>query len=255
VLLIVSDMHFGKAARNAERAKEADLLALLDSLQDELEAVYLLGDVSDQYVEYRHLIPKGFVRFQGRLAQLTDSGIPVHYIVGNHDPWHIDYFEQELGVRVHREPITLQIHERSMILGHGDGAGIHPVPAMLRRVVRHPIPFALFRTLLPADAAHRLTRWTKSRFGSNSVEPQTIERLEHHARELLEGEADVVVLGHSHRPQCVEHGRGVYMNTGSWHVDRTYATVTKSSIVLRQWNGEDVSVYLFHVAENSRSGH
>lgn len=254
MLLIISDIHFGQADPAAERAKEKELLDLLESAGESLEGVYLLGDVFDQYVEYRYLVPKGFARFQARLAALTDAGVPVHYVVGNHDPWHLDYFEHELGVRVAHGALTLRLDGRTLHLEHGDDAGRSPLSTAFRRFIRHPVPFALFRTLLPADFAYRLTRWTKDRFGSDVVNPVTVRELDLRARTLLEHGADAVIMGHSHVPQCAEYGGGVYVNPGSWHVDRAFVAADASSIVVRRWNGDDIFVYPFQVAESGRSG-
>ena len=253
MILIISDIHFGRGGHDAERAKERDLLNFLETVTPDLEALYLLGDVFDQFVEYRHLIPKGFERFKGRLAALTDAGVPVHYVVGNHDPWHIDYFEKELGATVALAAITQHHRGRTLVLGHGDEAADGPVAAWTRRAVRHPVSHALFRTLLPADVAYRLTRWTKERLAADPIDMRVVAALERHAARLLDGGADAVVLGHSHLPQCVRLGSGVYVNAGSWDVDRSYVTVDDDAIVVGRWNGEDVFVYPFVVANDDGS--
>lgn len=253
MLLIVSDIHFGKGAAEAERAKESELLALLESVRGRVDAFYLLGDVFDQYVEYRYLIPKGFARFQGSLAQMADEGVRVHYVVGNHDPWHLDYFGQELGVEVHRAAVAVEAFDRSIVLEHGDAADSRALSRTVRRIVRHPLSAFLFRTMLPADAAYRLTRWTKENFGSDPVDPETVRRLSDHAKSLIEEGAEVVVLGHSHVPACTDFGGAVYVNAGSWHIDRTYVVIDASSIALRRWNGEDVSVYALGAVQSGRS--
>lgn len=248
MILIISDIHFGRADRVAEKAKERDVLDLVDRFQPELEAVCLLGDVFDQYVEYTHLVPKGFLRFQACLATLTDSGIPVHYVVGNHDPWHLDYYESELGVRIAREALSLQHGGRAILLSHGDQAGASATSHVIRRLVRHPASHALFRTLLPADLAYRLTRWTKRRLSSEPIDPRTVERLSAHAAQQLDEEGvDVVVYGHSHAPRCELLGNGLYINAGSFDLDRTFVRLQNDSVVVSRWNGEDVFVYPFHV--------
>ncbi len=254
MLVIISDIHFGQGPAVAERAKERALLELLHGHRDELEALYLLGDVFDQFVEYRHLLPKGFARFQGRLAELTDAGVPVHYLVGNHDPWHLDYFEKELGVALHRSGFALTVDGRSLTLSHGDTAGESGVSHWARGLFRHRASAALFRTLIPADAAYRLTRWTKTTFGSDPLDPETDRQLALTAKRQLERGSDVVIMGHSHVPRCLEHAGGIYVNAGSWHIDRCYVTVDASSIAVRRWNGEDFFVYAFDNAEIDRSG-
>jgi UDP-2,3-diacylglucosamine hydrolase len=253
MILILSDIHLGRADSAAERAKERDLLDLIDSVVEELSALVLLGDVFDQFVEYRHLVPKGFLRFQARLAALADSGTPVQYVVGNHDPWHLDYFEAELGVKVAHESMVFRENGRNVMMAHGDHAGRGALSALAQRAVRHSLSHSLFRTVLPADFAYRLTRWTRNFLSSEPIDPRTVEKLgKNAAKTLLSGEADVVIFGHSHLPRCESHGEGVYVNAGSFDVDRTFVTLRDDSIVVSRWNGDDVFVYPFVIANDDR---
>ncbi|MEL7362386.1 MAG: metallophosphoesterase, partial [Bacteroidota bacterium] len=100
MILFLSDLHLGRGTPEASRAAERDVCALLDAHADTLDALVLVGDLFDAYMEYRHLVPKGFVRLQGRLAALVDAGVTVTYVVGNRDPWHLDHFAREIGVRL-----------------------------------------------------------------------------------------------------------------------------------------------------------
>ena len=155
-------MHFGKDSAAAERAKEAALLACLRAQTEQaeqVEALYLVGDVFDEYIEYRTLVPKGFVRFQALLAEWTDRGVPVTYLVGNHDPWHRDYFKQEWGVRVVYTAMEARHHGRTIHIAHGDGLlGDNRLYRYLKPILRHPLPVWMYRTLLPGDAGLRLAR-------------------------------------------------------------------------------------------------
>ncbi|MDX1739888.1 MAG: UDP-2,3-diacylglucosamine diphosphatase [Rhodothermales bacterium] len=246
MILIISDIHFGRSEAPAERAKERDAIDLIESVRQELVSVCLLGDVFDQYVEYKHLVPKGFLRFQACLAGLADAGIPVHYVVGNHDPWHIDYYESELGVRVTKGDLTIRHGDRTVLMSHGDVAASSALSTPIRRIVRHQISHALFRTVLPADVAYRFTRWTKRRLSSEPIDPLTVKRLDGSAARLLdEGDVDVLVYGQSHVPRCTPHRDSLYINAGSFDVDRTYVTLNDESVVVRRWNGADVFVYPF----------
>jgi UDP-2,3-diacylglucosamine hydrolase len=255
VILIISDIHFGRGDAETEKAKERDVLDLIESARPELASLCLLGDVFDQYVEYRHLVPKGFVRFQACLAQLSDSGIPVHYVVGNHDPWHLDYFESELGVQVARDTLTVGHYGRTILMSHGDDAGTARLSTVIRTIVRHPSAHALFRTLLPADIAYRLTRWTKRMLSSEPIDPRTVARLDDDAADrLAQGDLDILVYGHSHFPRCLAVEKGLYINAGSFGVDRTFVKLQDDSVVVARWNGEHVFVYPFPNRKNDRSG-
>ena len=240
MILFVSDMHFGRGSRAEERASEAALVACLRTYETTVERLYLVGDVFDEYIEYRTLIPKGFVRFQALLADWTDRRVPVTYLVGNHDPWHRDYFEHELGVRLVFDDLIEIVGGRTIYLRHGDG--IAPTSRAYRWVkpwLRHPVPVWLYRSLLPADAGFRLARWVNKRMRDKDVEPEIVDGLRTHARRILaETPADLAVMGHSHQPEMCIWPEGVYLNTGCWYQARTFAGLDHDGPKLLHWNGE-----------------
>ncbi|MBT8399405.1 MAG: UDP-2,3-diacylglucosamine diphosphatase [Rhodothermia bacterium] len=263
--LLVSDMHFGKGTRDQDRVKEDDLLHLIERHREDLEGLFLLGDVFDQFIEYHHLVPKGYFRFLASLFDLTESGVPVIYVVGNHDPWHLDYFEEELGVLIVRETHEISIGGCRVALSHGDSVGRSRVARIIHGATRHPLSMALYRTLLPADFAYRFTRFVKNRLeSSDSPEPAVIDRLRSAAQKMLSDGRDLIVLAHSHHAELIEWPQGLYANTGSWHHDRSVVSLQavsqqpgeKGQIVaigspsgehglVRQgrWNGNDVVWY------------
>jgi UDP-2,3-diacylglucosamine hydrolase len=239
LVLLISDIHFGKGDPASERAKEASLIACLRAHEAETEGLYLLGDVFDQYIEYAHLVPKGFVRFQALLAEWTDRGIPVTYLAGNHDPWHIDYFERELGVRVLLDELVEPLYGLNVHMAHGDG--ISDASAAYRRLkpwLRHRLPVWAYRTLLPGDAGFRLARWWRRRFGSEALNPAVTDDLRDHAHMLLrEEDVDVVVMGHSHAHARFVWPEGTYVNSGCWHEECTFVRFDKNDLSLLRWNG------------------
>ena len=119
----LSDAHLGSWAIEHARTQERRLVRFLDSIKEKASAVYLLGDMFDFWNEYRYVVPKGYTRFLGKLSELTDMGVEVHYFTGNHDIWTYGYLEQECGMIVHREPITTEIYGKVFYLAHGDGLG------------------------------------------------------------------------------------------------------------------------------------
>ena len=240
MILFVSDMHFGRGSRAAERASEAALIACLRSYETTAEGLYLVGDVFDEYIEYRRLIPKGFVRFQALLAEWTDRGVPVTYLVGNHDPWHGTYFEQELGVRIILDDLVETLHGRTVYLTHGDGLGqSNRTYRRLKPWLRHPLPVGLYKAVLPADSGRRLARWFNRRCGERGNKRSVAEDLRAHARRVLaETAADLVVMGHSHHPEMQVWPEGAYLNPGGWSETRTLACLDKEGPKLLRWNGE-----------------
>lgn len=232
-------MHLGRDDPATERANEAALLACLRAHEGRVDRLYLVGDVFDQYIAYRHLVPKGFVRFLGLLAAWADDGVPVTYLVGNHDPWHDDYFPQELGVRVVFDALHEPLFGRNVYMAHGDGlASDTRRYNRLKPLLRHPIPVALYRALLPGDLGFGFARWYKERFGHHGVVPASVDGLRRHARRLLqETDTDIVVMGHCHQAELSRWAEGCYLNTGSWHDQRTFGRLDEAGPQLLYWNG------------------
>ena len=239
MILFVSDMHFGRGAPRTERKKEAALIECLEAHADRVEHLYLVGDVFDGYIEYRHLVPKGMARFQGLLARWTDRGVPVTYLAGNHDPWHRDYFAHELGVRFVPDALEVEHAGLQLHLVHGDAQGsTHTLYPWLRPLLRHPWAVTLYRTVLPADLGLGLARWVSRRLHDEDADPEVIETLRTHAYTVLQQSGtDAVVMGHSHAPALHAWPDGLYLNTGNWYEQRTFGRLDDGTMRLQRWNG------------------
>ena len=244
MLLFLSDLHLGRGSAAESAASERDAIALLRAHEDAVcgagaeGGLYLVGDVFDQYIEYRHLVPKGFVRFQGLLAEWTDAGIPVTYLVGNRDPWHLDYFERELGVRV-LDSLTTEAWGHTLYIAHGDGlVPDERVYNLIKPLLRHAWSYRLYRTLTPGDSGYGLARHIARR-GDGTPEQPVIDALRASAVQTLRtSPADLVVFGHSHHPECTEFEEGTYLNPGYWHAGRTFARLDADGPHLLRWTGE-----------------
>jgi len=119
----LSDAHLGSWAIDHSRTQERRLVRFLDSIKNKAAAVYLLGDIFDFWNEYKYVVPKGYTRFLGKISELTDMGVEVHFFTGNHDIWTYGYLEEECGMIVHTKPETTEIYGKTFYLGHGDGLG------------------------------------------------------------------------------------------------------------------------------------
>lgn len=239
MILFVSDMHLGRGPAERERAKEAALIECLEAHADQVEHLYLLGDVFDGYIEYNHLIPKGFVRFQGLLAAWSDRGVPITYLLGNHDPWHQEYFAEEIGVRLVADHMCVEHGAHRLHLTHGDAqASTHRGYAWMRPLLRHPWSLRLYRTLLPADWGMVLARTVSRALHDPRPDPAVVEALDAYARRRLQdAPLDAVIMGHSHQSRLRQWEQGVYVNTGNWYEDRTFARLEEGALRLCRWNG------------------
>ncbi len=242
--LFLSDLHLGRGSAEESRAAENDVIALLRSYEaqilEEKGSLFLIGDVFDQYIEYKHLVPKGFTRLLGLFADWTDRGIPITYFIGNRDPWHLDYFEHELGIKVSREPLDDAVEGLLIHAAHGDGLVPHEwFYNLIRPVLRNRDVARLYRMLLPGDSAFALARWVVRRFSSDgSSNDATVEALRRYAEaSLARPETELVVLGHCHRAACISMAGGTYLNPGYWFADRTFGYLDASGPALFRWTG------------------
>ncbi len=122
-IYFAADAHFGIPDYESSLEREKQFVKWLDTIKTDAEEIYLLGDIFDFWHEYKRAIPKGYVRLFGKLAELSDSGIKIHFFTGNHDIWCYNYFQKELNITVYRKPITKEILGKKFFLGHGDGLG------------------------------------------------------------------------------------------------------------------------------------
>ena len=158
----LSDAHLGSRAIEHGRTQERRLVNFLDSIKHKAAAVYLLGDMFDFWYEFRTVVPKGYTRFLGKLSELTDMGVEVHFFTGNHDIWCGDYLTRECGVVIHREPLTTEIYGKEFYLAHGDGLGDPDKKFKLLRTMFHSRTLqTLFSTLHPRWSVEFGLRWAK----------------------------------------------------------------------------------------------
>lgn len=158
----LSDAHLGSLAISHRRLQERRLVNFLDGIKHKATAVYLLGDMFDFWYEYRMVVPKGFTRFLGKLSELTDLGVEVHFFTGNHDIWCGDYLTRECGVILHREPLTTEIYGKEFFLAHGDGLGeTDKTFQILRRLFHNKLAQRLFSMIHPRWGVSCGLQWAK----------------------------------------------------------------------------------------------
>lgn len=203
----LSDAHLGSRAIEHRRTQERRLVNFLDSIKDKAMAIYFLGDMFDFWFEYKLVVPKGYTRFLGKISELTDRGVEVHYFTGNHDIWCGDYLEKECGVILHRQEVTTEIYDKTFFLAHGDGLG-DPDPKFrfLRAVFHSRTCQTLFRMLHPRWGVDFGLEWAKhsrlKREGGREPEYQGEEN-EHlvcFAKAYLQTHPDInyFIFGHRH---------------------------------------------------------
>ncbi len=242
VLLLLSDLHLGRGTRSDTQAAERDAVAMLRAHQREIQdggALVLLGDVFDAWIEYRHLVPRAAPRLTGLLAEWADAGTEVVYVVGNRDPWHLDYFARDIGVTVVADAWETRRDGRALYIAHGDGhTPSERLSLRLKPLLRARAMARLYRMALPGDAGYALARWAARRFGTDGApDPDAARGLAQAARHrLAHTDADVVAFGHSHTPALDVTPGGTYLNPGYWFGARTYARLGADGPALMRWH-------------------
>lgn len=229
-IYFASDFHLGAPDYKSSLVREKKVVAWLDEIKTDAAEIYLVGDVFDFWFEYKTVVPRGFVRLLGKLAELTDAGIKVHFFIGNHDMWVFDYLPKETGVEVHKEPIERTYNGKQFYIGHGDGLG----PGdrgykFIKKVFRNPVCQWLFARLHPNLGIGLADFWSKtSRKHTGSSDKKFLgeenEWLAIHSKELLKTKHyDYFIFGHRHLPMQIRVGeKSTYYNLGDWIDHYTY---------------------------------
>lgn len=208
-----------------------------------MEALYLVGDIFDFWFEYKTVVPKGFVRLLGKLAELRDAGIPVYMFTGNHDLWMKDYFETELSIPVYFEPISRTIGNKLFYIGHGDGLGPGDKGfKRMKKVFQNSFAQWLFKWLHPDIGVGIANYWSrKSRIANGPKDEMNYGEeewlLQYARRKVKETPADYFIFGHRHLPMdVVVEGESKYINLGDWINYNTYAVFDGQTCILKTYN-------------------
>jgi UDP-2,3-diacylglucosamine hydrolase len=228
-LYFISDVHLGLPDPAGGRKKEQILVNWLDEVKQDASELFLVGDIFDFWFEYRHVVPKGYVRFIGKLAELADSGIKIHYFTGNHDLWIFDYLPKELGIQVYRKEHLFERQGKKIFVAHGDGLGPgDPGYKFLKKVFTNKILQFMFRNFLHPDWGVGFGRsWShKSRYSQSKVRSFLGEKewLVQYSRKIL-SEQDINIFVYGHRHKEVEYpmsDRCTYYNLGEWIYTMSY---------------------------------
>lgn len=232
-----SDNHLGLPSRKESLEREKKFVRWLDEIKNDAAVIFLLGDLFDFWFEYKTVVPKGFVRTLGKLAEISDSGIPIHYFVGNHDLWMHGYFEEELNIPVYHNPEEFQINGKTFLIGHGDGLGPGDKGyKRMKKLFRNPVSRWFYRWLHP-DLGVRIAQYfsVKNKLISGDEDVKFLgdenEWLVLYSKKKLEEKhRDYFVFGHRHLPLEIKlNDSSTYINLGDWISYFTYG----------EYNGKD----------------
>lgn len=242
---ILSDAHLGSLAIEHRRTQERRIVRFLDDIKYKAAAVYLLGDMFDFWYEYKYVVPKGFTRFLGKLSELTDMGVEVHYFTGNHDIWMYGYLEEECGVTLHRQPLTTEIYGKVFYMAHGDGLGggdrrFH----LIRGIFHNRLCQRLFSMIHPRWGMQFGLTWAKhSRMKrADGKEPPYMgedrEKLVLYTKEYIKTHKDIdyFIYGHRHIELDLMLSRKCRMMIiGDWIWQFTYVVFDGEHLFLSEY--------------------
>ena len=242
-LYFLSDFHLGSPDYESSRKREDLLVRFFLEKADDAHAFFLVGDLFDFWFEYKHVVPKGFIRFFGALAAVADAGIQLHFFAGNHDMWVKDYLTREINLAVHMDEHQFEYNGKKFYVAHGDGLGPgdHRYK-MMKRVFRNPVSQWLFGILPPALGLGTANYFSEKSRGKGEVVEQSFcgidnEWLILHSREVLKTEHfDYFIYGHRHLPGIYTIADGTeYVNLGDWISYYSYAQFDGRQLTLEYY--------------------
>lgn len=244
-IFFASDFHLGVPNAEESLARERRIIRWLNTVKPEAHSIYLMGDIFDFWFEYAHTIPKGFIRLQGKLAEMTDAGIPVIFFTGNHDMWMFDYFKKELDITIHRNPVLLEVNHQKVLIGHGDGLGPGDTTyKILKWFFNSKFCQWLFGWIHPDIGIGIAHFWSRKSRISNIRKEEKFKGEENeflltYCKELeTKTHHDFYIFGHRHLPldlKVAENSR--YINLGEWVNFNTYAEYDGNNVQLKTFNG------------------
>ena len=242
-IYFASDNHLGAPTNDKSRPREKKFVTWLDEIKHDAAAIFLLGDLFDFWFEYKTVVPKGFTRTLGKLAEISDSGIPIHYFVGNHDLWMNGYFEEELNIPVYHKPQEFTFNNTSFFIGHGDGLGPGDKGyKRMKKVFTNPVAKWFFKWLHP-DIGVKLAQYfsVKNKLLSGEEDIKFLGKdnewlVQYCKRKEQEKHRDFYLFGHRHLPLEIElENNCKYINLGDWISYYTYGVFDGKHFKLKEY--------------------
>jgi len=243
-IYFISDFHLGVPNDTDSRKREDKIVSWLNSIKHDAQILYLMGDVFDYWFEYKEVVPRGYVRLLGKLAELSDAGVEMHYFTGNHDMWVFDYLPKEIGLQIHRAPIQKEYNGKKFFLGHGDGLGPGDFGyKFIKKVFANKLAQWLFARVHPNTGIGLMKFFSrKSRIATGTSDDVYLgddkEWLMIYCREVLQKEHyDYFIFGHRHMPLDKQlNGQSRYLNLGEWINHFTYAVFDGQELQLKKFD-------------------
>lgn len=240
-----SDFHLGSPNHEVSLTREKKICRWMDEIKKDCAALFLVGDMFDFWFEYKSVVPKGFIRFQGKLAEFVDSGIPIYMFAGNHDIWLFGYFTQELGIPIFRKPQVFEAAGKQLYLVHGDGLGPgDSTYKLLKGIFENKLCQWLFSRLHPNFSFSLANGWSAKSRSSHDVKESAKFRGEDewliiHSRAVeANTHHDYYIYGHRHHAiNYPLSDESTYINLGEWFDQCTYGVFDGQEMKVMKFEG------------------
>jgi UDP-2,3-diacylglucosamine hydrolase len=249
-IYFISDLHLGLYPEEKSLEREKLVVRWLDEIKTQAAELYLMGDIFDFWHEYKHVVPRGYIRFLGKLSELADSGTKICFFTGNHDIWSYGYFKSELGAEIHNNPISRKLNGLTFFLAHGDGLGSGDFGyKLLKRIFHNRILQWLFSRLHPNFAIWIGKTWSrKSRYAKGIVAEDFAGehgelQIVFSKNELKYRHYDLFIFGHRHIPWDIKLGeKSRVINLGDWIYSYTFGELDGKDFTLKQFHGDGKNI-------------
>ena len=234
-IFFISDAHLGLKEENREKEREERLTEFLKYVEKNGDGLTIVGDLFDFWFEYRSVVPRRYFSIVFALKTMVNQGINVDYVTGNHDFWISSFFENELGIKVHRDPLEMVVNGKRLYVAHGDGLAKKDVGyRMIKRILRHPLNIRLYRLVHPDLGFALALFFSKLSRDHREIKNRDDEYKQYAKARFVEG-FDAVVLAHTHRPQEFHENGRTYINIGDWMNHFTYGKFEGGRLSLEYW--------------------
>jgi UDP-2,3-diacylglucosamine hydrolase len=234
----ISDIHLGLQAPEIEKLKERSLVRFLEFAKDNCDELFIVGDLFDYWFEYKKVYQKGFFRTLTALQDITEKGVKIHYLIGNHDFMHGNFFQKEIGAELYENGIVKELNGKKFFIAHGDGLVKNDYGyKMLKMILRNKGIQKLYALIHPDLGVALASHTSKSsREYTSKKNYGEVDGLYESAKKLIDEGFDYVLFGHLHKRIYQQYKEGVYVNLGSWLKKPCYGSFTNNTFEIVDWN-------------------
>lgn len=241
-IYFASDFHLGAPTLELSKQRELKIIQWLNHIEKDAQAIFLVGDIFDFWFEYKQVVPKGFVRLQGKIAALADRGVKIYFFLGNHDMWMKKYFTEELGVEMISDELELKVNDSRFFIAHGDGLGPGDYGyKFIKKVFRNKFCQFLFSCLHPSiglSLAQYFSNKSRIHTGTKDINYTKKEDewlYQYSKSKRVTSPVDYFIFGHRHLPMDIAVSESRYLNLGEWMNFSTYGEFDGSTMSLKVW--------------------